>query len=449
MQRGWRPSAAGASTRSQPWVNPARPRARAGPGYVGIGSQEGRSGRSDERVRFRVAEGGSGDRRGQRHPADRPDPGLRSPRGDRHRHAGQPGAQDGWRPGCGHRGHARPVGRRVGHLDAVRQHRGQALAERREPDRDGRGGRRARRPVAEQPGRRRRLRGHLQRGRPAADRGVAGHHGRDDSRVPDHRAGHRGPGRRAPGLHVRLRRSVERGPDPARVPGPGRTSRAHARRDPARPRGGNPRGRTGRAGQDRPGHPRRAGPLAGRGVGQPAGRRGPADGGITPRGQPRAHQGHRVHRPGRNADPGGPGGGPPGHPGAARGRGAAARPAGRAGRPVPGSRRRHRKPHRHRLTAPAVRAGHPRRLPDGAGRADQRPQARAGPAGDARPRLPSRPGHGQRGQPAAVGRPPGAARGNRRRRRPDRADRARRAGRRHARGGAGRGAWRIDLTIPA
>ena len=114
------------------------------------------------------------------------------------------------------------------------------------------------------------------------DRGVAGHHGRDHSRVPDHRAGHRGPGRRAPGLHVRLRRPVERGPDPARVPGPGRTSRAHARRDPARPRGGNPRRRIGRAGQDRPGHPRRAGPLAGRGVGQPAGRRGPAHGGIAP-----------------------------------------------------------------------------------------------------------------------------------------------------------------------
>ena len=227
-----------------------------------------------------------------------------------------------------------------------------------EPDRDGRGGRRARRAVAEQPGRRRRLRGHLQRGRPAADRGVAGHHGRDNSRVPDHGAGHRGPGRRAPGLHVRLRRPVERGPDPARVPGPGRTSRAHARRDPARPRGGNPRRRTGRAGQDRPGHPRRAGPLAGRGVGQPAGRRGLADGGIAPRGQPGAGQGGRVHRPGRDADPGGPGHGPPGHPGAARGRGAAARPAGLAGRPVPGGWRHGDQPDRHRPAAAAVRAGH-------------------------------------------------------------------------------------------
>jgi translation initiation factor IF-2 len=231
---------------------------------------------------------------------------------------------------------------------------------------------------------------------------------------------------------------VERGPDPARVPGPGRTSRAHARRDPPRPRGGNPRGRIGRAGQDRPGHPRRAGPLAGCGVGQPAGRRGLAHGRIAPRGQPGAGQGGRVHRPGRDADPGGPGRGPPGHPGAARRRGAAARPAGLAGRPVPGGWRRRDQPDRHRAAAPAVRAGHPRRLPDGAGRADQRPQARTGPAGDARPRLRARPGHGQRGQPAAAGRPHGAARGNRRRRRPDRTERARRAGRRHARGGAGR-----------
>ena len=39
----------------------------------------------------------------------------------------------------------------------------------------------------------------------------------------------------AAGLPVRLRRAVERGPDPPGVPGPGRTSRAHARRDPARP----------------------------------------------------------------------------------------------------------------------------------------------------------------------------------------------------------------------
>ena len=101
-------------------------------------------------------------------------------------------------------------------------------------------------------------------------------------------------------------------------------------------------------------------------------------------------------------------------------------------------RRRRDQPDRHRRAAAAVRAGHPGRLPDGAGRADQRPQARARPAGDARPRLRARPGHGQRGQPPAAGRPHGAARRNRRRRRPDRAERARRAGRRHARGGAGR-----------
>ena len=80
----------------------------------------------------------------------------------------------------------------------------------------------------------------------------------------------------------------------------------------------------------------------------------------------------------------------------------------------------------------------PGRLPDGAGGADQRPQARAWPAGDARPRLRARPRHGQRGQPAAARRPRGSARGNRRRSRPDRTERARRAGRRHARGGAGR-----------
>ena len=56
--------------------------------------------------------------------------------------------------------------------------------ESREPGRDGGGRRRARRAVAEQSGRRHRLRGVLQRGRPAEDRGVAGRHGGDRGRVP-------------------------------------------------------------------------------------------------------------------------------------------------------------------------------------------------------------------------------------------------------------------------
>ena len=59
---------------------------------------------------------------------------------------------------------------------------------------------------------------------------------------------------------------------------------------------------------------------------------------YTARGQSRTGQGGRVHRPGRDADPGGPGHGPPGDPGPARRRGAAARTAGVAGRPVPRGR---------------------------------------------------------------------------------------------------------------
>ena len=103
-----------------------------------------------------------------------------------------------------------------------------------------------------------------------------------------------------------------------------------------------------------------------------------------------------------HADPGGPGGGPPGRPGPARRRRAAARSAVVAGRPVPRGRRPGRGLHRHRVAAAAVRAGQPGRVPDGAGRADQRAQARARPARRAQPRVRGRPDHGRRGEPATA-----------------------------------------------
>jgi len=55
----------------------------------------------------------------------------------------------------------------------------------------------------------------------------------------------------------------------------------------------------------------------------------------------------------------------------------------------------------HSLAA-AVRTGQPGRVPDGAGSADQRAQARARPARLAQPRVRGRPDHGRRGQPAAA-----------------------------------------------
>jgi hypothetical protein len=292
------------STRAQP-VPPCRPRAVAS--YVG----------RHARIRDAVGPGHREPRR-QRGPAGRHRPGLRPDRRRRQRHAGRAGTRHAGPARRDHRGHPRPVQRGVDRLAGVREHRAAAHAQPRQPGRDGRGGRRAGRRDAGQPGHRRRLRGGLQRWRAHEYRRLAGHHGRDRGRVRDRGAAHQRADRGRAGLPVRVRRAMERGHDPPRVPGPGRTSRAHPGRDPARPGSRDARGRAGRAGQDRPRHPRRAGPLAGRGLGQPPGRRRPAHGGITPRGQPRAGQGDRVRRAGRHADPGGPGPGPPGHPGPAR-----------------------------------------------------------------------------------------------------------------------------------
>src|SRR5271166_2396820 len=150
-----------------------------------------------------------------------------------------------------------------------------------------------------------------------------------------------------------------------------------------------------------------------------------------------------MHRPGRDLDPRGPGRGPPGRgppggPGPARRRGPATRSAVVAGYPVPRGRRSGRGLHRHRRAAAVVRTGQPGRVPDGAGRADQRAQARTRPARRAQPRLRGRPDHGHRRQPAAAGRYGRPAHHRRGRGRPDRPARARSAGLRHARGGAGR-----------
>ena len=87
---------------------------------------------------------------------------------------------------------------------------------------------------------------------------------------------------------------------------------------------------------------------------------------------------------------------------------------------------------------PLPETGQAGRLPDGAGRTDQRAQARPRPARHRRARLRGRRGHGQRGQPAVAGRRENPARRHRGRGRADRPARARRAGRRRAGGGAGR-----------
>jgi signal transduction histidine kinase len=73
----------------------------------------------------------------------------------------------------------------------------------------------------------------------------------------------------------------------------------------------------------------------------------------------------------------------------------------RAGPSVPRAGRPGRGVHGHRRGEAAVGTGQPGCVPDRAGGADERPQARARPAGHPQPRLRAGPGHRQRGQPAA------------------------------------------------
>jgi len=198
---------------------------------------------------YRVARPGQPRQRGERDPPHRYRPGPWPDYRVRHRLPGQAASVAERGRGHGDRGYARPLRRGLGCLDARRSLAADAG---RGPDRDGSRGRRAGRAFAEQPGCRRRLRGHPQRVGPPAYRRVAWNHRGDGGGVSGGGAGHWCLDRRAAGLLLRLRRTVDHRPDPPQVLGPGRTGRAHARRDPPGPAGRESGGRARRADQDCP-----------------------------------------------------------------------------------------------------------------------------------------------------------------------------------------------------
>src|SRR5215831_19200263 len=145
-----------------------------------------------------------------------------------------------------------------------------------------------------------------------------------------------------------------------------------------------------------------------------------------------------MHRPRRGLHQGRPGRSPARHPGAAGRRGAAARSAVGAGRGVPRRRRSAGGLPGNRLTASGRRGSGPGRLPDRAGGADQRAQARAGAAGQALPPVLAHRHRRAGRQPAARGAPRRAARRHRQRARAYRPAGTRGTGGRHADGGTGR-----------
>ena len=119
-------------------------------------------------------------------------------------------------------------------------------------------------------------------GRAADGRGIGRGDGRDDRRVPGHGADRRRADRGHPRLRGRVPGHLGVRTDPG---GPTCCARSRPSRRSSTS-GGRTRPRRRRrrwpSGPGSPGDPRRAGPLAGRGLGEPAGSRGAAGGGAGP-----------------------------------------------------------------------------------------------------------------------------------------------------------------------